>query len=109
MRNRITFYFLLLTFALFMGCAGIENFLCSNRVTIENDVTAAQAAIAAVQAEFGSVIPVEGQAIIAAANLVISTGENILNNEVCPTAAEVQSVENAAAALDSAKAQAGWE
>ena len=109
MRNRIGFYFLLLTFALFTGCAGVENFLCSNRVTIENDITAAQGAIAAVQAEYGSVIPVEGQAIIAAANLVINTGENILNNEVCPTDAEVQSVQNAAAALDQAREKAGWE
>src|SRR5208337_1401164 len=81
------------------GCAAIENFLCSNRVTIENDITAAQAAIAAVEAEYGSVIPAEGQAIIAAANAVINTGENILNNEVCPTDADVQTVQNAAAAL----------
>ncbi|MGC2433428.1 MAG: hypothetical protein WA433_06575 [Desulfobaccales bacterium] len=108
MRKPIIFYFLLFTFAFFIGCAGIENFLCNNRVTIENDITSAQAAIAAVQAEYGSLIPVEGQAIIAAANLVISTGENILDNEVCPTDAEVQSVQNAAAALKDAQLKAGF-
>lgn len=90
------------------GCAAIENFLCSNRVTIENDISMAQAAIAAVQAEYGSLIPAEGQAIIAAANAVISTGENILNNEVCPTDADVLTVQNASAALKQAKIKAGW-
>jgi hypothetical protein len=94
---------------LLTGCAAIENFLCSNRVTIENDISVAQAAIAAVQAEYGSVIPAEGQAIIAAANAVINTGENILNNEVCPTDADVQTVQNASAALKQAKVKAGWE
>ncbi|MGB7913628.1 MAG: hypothetical protein WCF59_15540 [Desulfobaccales bacterium] len=111
MRKRIPVALAIGLLAVFFlsGCAGIENFLCNNRVTIENDITAAQAAIAAVQAEYGSLIPVEGQAIIAAANLVISTGENILDNEVCPTDAEVQSVQNAAAALKQAREKAGWE
>ena len=36
------------------GCAVVENFLCSNRVAIEGDVSVAQAAIAAVQAEYGN-------------------------------------------------------
>ena len=94
---------------LLSGCAAVENFLCSNRVTIENDITAAQAAIAAVQAEYGAVIPAEAQLIINAANAVITTGENILNNDVCPTDAEVQSVQNAAAALEQAKVQGGWK
>jgi len=94
---------------LLTGCAAIENFLCSNRVTIENEISVAKAAIAAVQAEYGSVIPAEGQAIIAAANAVINTGENILNNEVCPTDADVQTVQNASAALKQAKVKAGWE
>ncbi len=93
---------------LLAGCAGIENFLCSNRVTIENDISTAQAAIAAVQAEYGAVIPVAAQAIITAANALISTGEGILNNEVCPSDADVQSVENAAAALKQAKTKAGF-
>ena len=93
---------------LLTGCAAIENFLCSNRVTIENDITAAQEAIAAVQAEYGSLIPAEAQAIIDAANAVINTGENILNNEVCPTDADVQTVQNASAALKQGKIKAGW-
>jgi len=94
---------------LLSGCAAVENFLCSNPVTIENDITAAQAAIAAVQAEYGAVIPAEAQLIINAANAVITTGENILNNDVCPTDAEVQSVQNAAAALEQTKVQGGWK
>jgi hypothetical protein len=94
---------------LFTGCAAVENFLCSNRVAIEGDVSAAQAAIAAVQAEYGSVIPPEAQAIITAANAVIATGETILNNEICPSDADVQTVQNAAAALEQAKVQAGWK
>src|SRR5208337_2757520 len=88
---------------LLTGCAAIENFLCNNRVTIENDISMAQATVAAVQAEYGSLIPPEAQAIIDAANAVINTGENILNNEVCPTDAEVQTVQNASAALKQAK------
>ncbi len=94
---------------LLTGCAAVENFLCSNRVTIENDITAAQSAIAAVEAEYGAVIPPVAQAIITAANAVIDTGENILNNEVCPTDAEVQSVQNASAALMKAKANLNAE
>ena len=93
---------------LLTGCAAIENFLCNNRVAIENDISMAQAAIAAVQAEYGSLIPAEAQAIIAAANAVISTGEDILNKEVCPTDADVQTVQNASAALKQAKIKAGW-
>jgi len=92
---------------LLTGCAAIEKFLCNNRVTIENDISAAQAAIAAVQAEYGSLIPAPAQAIIEAANAVITTGENILNNEICPTDADVQTVQNASAALRDAKAKAG--
>ncbi|MGO9622354.1 MAG: hypothetical protein ACLPT6_13240 [Desulfobaccales bacterium] len=89
---------------LLSGCAAIEKFLCNNRVTIENDISAAQAAIAAVQAEYGAVIPAEAQLIVTAANAVIATGENILNNEVCPTDADVTTVQNAAATLMKAKA-----
>jgi uncharacterized 2Fe-2S/4Fe-4S cluster protein (DUF4445 family) len=92
---------------LLTGCAAIEKFLCNNRTTIENDISAAQAAIAAVEAEYGSVIPAPAQAIITAANAVITTGENILNNEICPTDADVQTVQNASAALKAAKAKAG--
>jgi len=92
---------------LLTGCAAVENFLCTNRVAIENDISAAQAAIAAVQAEYGSLIPAPAQAIIEAANAVITTGENILNNEICPTDADVQTVQNASAALKDAKAKAG--
>jgi hypothetical protein len=107
-RMQAVFAMFLAVSLLLSGCAAIENFLCSNRVTIENDISAAQAAIAAVQAEYGSVIPAESQAIIAAANAVINTGENILNNEVCPTDADVQTVQNASAALKQAKIKAGW-
>jgi uncharacterized 2Fe-2S/4Fe-4S cluster protein (DUF4445 family) len=94
---------------LLTGCAAIEKFLCNNRVTIENDITAAQSAIAAVQAEYGSVIPAEAQLIVTAANAVITTGENILNNEVCPTDTDVQTVQNASAALMKAKANLNAE
>ena len=94
---------------LLTGCAAVENFLCTNRVAIENDISAAQAAIAAVQAEYGSLIPPEAQIIIDTANAVINTGENILNNEICPTDADVQTVQNASAALKQAKVKAGWE
>ncbi|MFZ0051961.1 MAG: hypothetical protein WAK96_09285 [Desulfobaccales bacterium] len=93
---------------LLTGCAAIENFLCSNRVTIENDIDAANAAIAAVEAEYGSAIPAEAQAIIDAAQAAVKTGTNILDNEVCPTDADVQTVQNAAAALKLAKIKAGW-
>lgn len=93
---------------LLTGCAAVENFLCSNRVTIENDIAAAQAVIASVQAEYGSLIPPEAQVIIDTANAVINTGENILNNEICPTDADVTTVQNASAALKQAMIKAGW-
>ena len=93
---------------LLTGCATVENFLCTNRVTIENDISAAQAVIASVEAEYGVVIPPEAQLIIAAANAVIAAGENILNNKICPTDADVTTVQNATTALKKAKIKAGW-
>ena len=107
-RMQAVFAIFLAVSLLLTGCAAVENFLCSNRVTIENDIAAAQAVIASVQAEYGSLIPPEAQVIIDTANAVINTGENILNNEICPTDADVTTVQNASAALEQAMIKAGW-
>ena len=74
------------------GCATVKNWVCSNRVTIENYITAAQATINTIMAEFPGVIPPAAQAVIAAANLVIDAGTRLLDNNFCPTAADVQTV-----------------
>ncbi len=92
-----------------VGCAGIKNLVCSNRVTIENDIATAQAAIAAVEAEYPGLIPPAEQAIIIAANTVIANGEYILNNEICPSDTEVQSIQRSVNALKAAKTKAGMK
>jgi type II secretory pathway pseudopilin PulG len=88
-----------------VGCAAIQNWLCSNRTTLENDITVAQAAIAAVQQEYGSNIPPAGQAIIAAANAAITAANTALANENCPTTAQVQNVTNLMRTMNDAVAK----
>jgi len=75
------------------GCQTLKDAFCNNRVIIENSVTAAQNMIVSIQTTFGSFIPPEYMAVISAANVVITMGNNYLTTVTCPTAAQVAEVQ----------------
>lgn len=82
-----------LAIVLIGGCATLKDFFCSNRVTIEQYVATAQATITSIQTSFPGVIPPEYMAAIAAANAVITLGNNYLATMTCPDAAAVAAVQ----------------
>ena len=84
---------------LFTGCATLQNWICANRVTIENYVATAQATVDSIDAAFPGMIPPEYEVAKAAAYTVIAIGKNILDNKVCPTPEDVASVQTKQAVM----------
>lgn len=75
------------------GCATVKDWVCTNRVTIENYVNTAQSTVDAIDTAFPNLIPAEYQVVKVAAYTVIAIGKNILDTKVCPTTEDVTSVQ----------------
>ena len=84
----------------------IHDWTCANRAKIVADMATANATITALNAEFGGMIPAPYQAIVIAAQLVLTQGQAILNSISCPTDADVQTVASATLGLTTARAKA---
>ena len=75
--------------ALVGGCATMKDWVCNNRVIIENAITAANSTITSIEITFPGVIPLPYQAAIDAARAIVASGEKMLADNLCPSDADV--------------------
>ncbi len=89
------------------GCTTLQSWFCSNRDTINQYIDQAQQTIATINAQYGTTIPAQYEAIIIAAQVVIDRGQKLLAEMSCPTAADVLTVQDAAVDANKASLRAG--
>ena len=82
-----------------------KGWVCTNRQAIEDRMAQAQTTITMLNTEFGSLIPVQYQPIIVAAQAVIALGQQALASANCPTDQQAAAVNDASMSLNMARAK----